>query len=55
MKSYNLQYDALVRWFAGTNVSWTKGPMFQVLFFFHNFMQNYLQKLFQFLFFILQK
>ena len=33
-KSDNLQYNTLVRWFAGTNDSSTKCPMFQVLFFF---------------------
>ena len=50
-KSVNLQYDMLVCWFAWTNESSTKRLMFQVLFFFHNFLQNSLQKLFQFFFF----
>ena len=34
LKSDNLQYNTLVRWFAGTNDSSTKCLMFQVLFFF---------------------
>ena len=48
LKSDNLQYNTLVCWFAGTNDSSTKCPIFQVLyFFFHNFSKNSLQKLFQ--------
>ena len=50
LKSNNLQYNMLVRWFAGTNDLSTKRLMFQVLSFFHNFLQNSLQKLFQFIF-----
>ena len=46
LKSDNLQYDTLVRWFPGTNDSSTRHV--QVLFFFHNFLQNSFQKLFQF-------
>ena len=42
MKSDNLKYDTLVRWFAGTNDSSRKRLMFQE-FFFNNF-------LFQFIF-----
>ena len=37
LKSVNLEYNTLVRWFAGTNESSTKRLMFQVLFFFHDF------------------
>jgi hypothetical protein len=40
----------LVPWVAGTNDSSTKHLMFQV-FFFHNFLQNSLQKWFQFIFY----
>ena len=47
-KSDNLQYDMLGRWDDGTIVSSTKRLMFQVLFFFHNFLQNSLQKPLQF-------
>ena len=50
LKSDNLQYNTLGCWVAGTNDSSTKGLMFQVLFFFHNFLQNSLQKFFQFIF-----
>ena len=50
VKSYNLQYNTLVRQFAGTNDSSSKRLIFQVLFFFHNFLQNLLQKWFQFIF-----
>ena len=50
LKSDNLQYNPLVRWYAGTNDSSTKCLMFQVLFFFHNFLQKSLQKSFQFIF-----
>ena len=42
----------IIRWVAGTNDSLTKRLMFQVLFFFHNFLQNSLQKSFQFIYFI---
>ena len=48
-KSDNRQYNTLICWFTGTNYLSTKGLMFQVLFFIHNFMQNSLQKLFQFM------
>ena len=49
-KSDNLQYNTLVRWFAGTNdSSSTKRLMFQVLSFFYNFLQNSLPKSFQFM------
>ena len=34
----------IIRWFPGTNDSSTKHLMFQVLFIFHNFLQNSLQK-----------
>ena len=44
MKSDNLQYDTLVRWADVTNDSSIKLLMFQV--FFHNFLQNSLQKSF---------
>ena len=49
LKSNNLQYNMLVRWDARTKDSSTKRLMFQVLFFFHNFLQNPFQKLFQFI------
>ena len=49
-KSDNLQYNTLVCWVAGTNDSSTKRLMFQVLFFSHNFLQNSLQKSFEFIF-----
>jgi hypothetical protein len=42
LKSDSLQYNTLVRWDEST-----RHLMFQVLFFFHNFLQNSLQKLFQ--------
>ena len=51
LKSHNLQYNTLVCWVAGTKDSSTKGLMFQVLFVFHNFLQNPFQKLFQFIFY----
>ena len=51
-KSDNLQYNTLVCWVAGMNDSSTNHQVFQVLFFFHNFLQNSLQKLFQFISFI---
>ena len=49
-ESDNLQYNTLFCWFAGTNESFTMCLVFQVLFIFHNFLQNYLQKSFQFIF-----
>ena len=49
-KSDNLQYNTLVRWFAGTNDSSTKCLMFHVLSFFHKILQNSLQKPFQIFF-----
>ena len=49
-KSVNLEYNTLVRWADGTNISWTKRLMFQVLFFFHKILQNSLQTPFQFIF-----
>ena len=49
-KSDNLQYDTLGRWVAGTNDSSNKRLMFQVLFFFQNFLHDSLQKSFQFIF-----
>ena len=52
LESNNLQYNTLARWLTGTNDSSTKRLMFQVLFLFHNFLQNSLQKLFQFIFII---
>ena len=50
LKSVNLQYNTLVRWDDGTKDSSNKHLMFQVLIFFHNFLQNPFQKLFQFIF-----
>merc|ERR1712016_26656 len=46
-KSVNLQYNTLGRLDDGTNESSTKRLMFQLLFFFHDFLQNSLQKYFQ--------
>ena len=46
--SSNLTAFNIIRWVNGTIVSLTKRLMFQVLFFFHNFLQNSLQKSFQF-------
>ena len=46
-KSVNLQYNTLGCLDNGTSESWTKHLMFQVLFFFHDFLQNLLQKSFQ--------
>ena len=54
-KSVNLQYNTLGCLDDGTNESPTKPLMFQVLFFFHNFLQNSLQKLFQFIFLFFYK
>ena len=48
----NLQYNTLGGWFDGTIVSLTKRLMFQALFF-HNFLQIFLQKSFQFIFFFI--
>ena len=48
IKSVNLQYNTLGRLDNGTNKSSTKRLMFQV-FFFHDFLQNSLQKSFQFI------
>ena len=49
-KSDNLQYNKLVRWVPGTNDSSTQRLMFQVFFFFfHDFLQNSLHKLLQFI------
>ena len=48
-KSDDLQYNTLVCWFAGTNDLSTKNLMFQVLFSFHNFLENSFQKLFLFI------
>ena len=45
-----LQFNTLSRWVAGTIVSFINRLMFQVLFFFHNFLPNSLQKSFQFIF-----
>ena len=50
LKSVNLQYNTLGCLNDGTNESSTKHLMFQVLFFFHDFLQNSLQKSFQFIF-----
>jgi hypothetical protein len=49
LKSVNLQYNTLGSWVNGPNDSATKRLVFQVLLFFHNFLQNSLQKSFQFL------
>ena len=49
-QSVNLQYNALGRLDDGTNESSTKRLMFQVLLFFHDFLQNSLQKSYQFFF-----
>ena len=45
----NQSFFNIIRWVNGPNDSATKHLMFQVLFFFHNFLQNSLQKLFQFI------
>ena len=55
IKSVNLQYDTLGRLYDGTNESLTKRLMFQALFFFHDFLQNSLQKSFQFIFLFFHK
>ena len=49
LKSVNIWYITLGHWDDGTNESSTKCVMFQVLFFFHDFLQNALQKAFQFI------
>ena len=49
LKSNNLQCNTMVLLVVWTNDSSTKGLMFQVLFLFHNFLQNCLQELFQFI------
>ena len=54
-KSVNLQYNMLGPLDDETNESSTKRLMFQVLFFFHDFLQNSLQKSFQFIFLFLKK
>jgi hypothetical protein len=54
IKSVNLQYNTLGRLDDGTNESSTKRMMFQV-FFFHDFLQNSLQKSFQFIFLFFYK
>ena len=51
LKSYKLQYGMLGRWVDGTIVSLTNRLMFRVLLFFHNFLQNSLQKSFQVIFY----
>ena len=51
-KSDNLQYNTLDYWVAVTNNS-TNHLMFQVLFLFHNFLQNSMQKLFQIIFYLI--
>ena len=48
---WNLTIFNIICWVAGTNDSSSKCLMFQVLFFFHNFFQNSLQKSFQFIFY----
>ena len=52
IKSINLQYNTLVHWANGTNVSSTKHLMLQVFFFSHKILQSSLQKSFQFIVFI---
>ena len=51
-KSVNLQYNTLGCLDDGTKESLTKRLMFQVLFFFHDFLQNSLSFQFIFLFFL---
>ena len=43
-KSVNLQYNTPVRWDDGPNESSTMHLIFQLLLFFHHFLQNSLQK-----------
>ena len=45
----------MIPWFAGTNDSSTKHLMFQVIFLFHNFLQKFLQKPFQFIYDVFYK
>ena len=47
VQSVNLQYNTLVCWDDGTNDSWTKCLVFQVLFLSHKILQNSLKKPFQ--------
>ena len=54
-KSVNLQYNTLGCLDERTNESSTKRLMFKVLFFFHDFLQNSLQKSFQFIFLFFYK
>jgi hypothetical protein len=49
LKSVNLQYNTLGHLDDGTNEESNKLLMFQVLFIFHDFFQNFLQKYFQFI------
>ena len=51
IKSNNVQYNMRGHWVAGTNDSSINCLMFQVLFFSHDFLQNSLQKSFQFIFY----
>ena len=53
LKSVNLEYNTLVRWADGTNVLSTKRLMFHVSYFFHNILENSLQKAFQLFFFFI--
>ena len=55
LKSVNLQYITLGCLDNGTNKLLTKRLMFQVLLFFHDFLQNFLQKSFQFIFYFFYK
>ena len=48
--TWNLTIFNIICWVGGTNDSSTKRLMFQVLLFFHNFLQNSFQKSFQFIF-----
>ena len=54
-ESNNLQYNTLGRWINWTIVSLTICLIFQLLFLFQNFLQNSLEKFFQFIFYNLQK
>ena len=47
----NLTIFNIICWVDGTIVGSPKCLMFQVLFFFHDFLQNYFQKSFQFIYF----
>ena len=55
LKSVNLQYNTLGRLDVGTNEASTKRLMFQELFFFHDFLQIFLQNSFQFIFLFFHK